>query len=67
MLAARSRFGGSYAHDLHYDCQPVTLLAATYPNCHGEGTPSKAAHVNICPNDYIVKEDAAGSEWLTSG
>lgn len=53
VLAARSRFGGSYAHDLHYDCQPVTSLAASYPNCHGEATPPKAAHVNICPNDYV--------------
>ena len=54
LLAARSRFGGSYAHDLHYDCQPVTSLAANYPNCHEEATPPKAAHVNICPNDYII-------------
>jgi len=54
VLAARSRFGGSYAHDLHYDCQPVTSLAAHYSNCHGETTPPKAAHINICPNDYII-------------
>ena len=54
VLAARSRFGGSCAHDLHYDCQPVTVLAATYPNCHGVPTPPKPTHVNICPNDYII-------------
>jgi len=54
VLAARSRFGGSFAHDLHYDCQPVTTLAANYPNCHGALTPPKAKHVNICPNDYII-------------
>jgi hypothetical protein len=54
VLAARSRFGGSYAHDLHYDCQPMTALAASYPNCHGAPTPPKAAHVNICPNDFVI-------------
>lgn len=54
VLAARSRFGGSFAHDLHYDCQPVTGLAATYPNCHNQQTPSKATYVNMCPNDYII-------------
>ncbi|AUX69678.1 hypothetical protein CHX26_09385 [Porphyrobacter sp. HT-58-2] len=54
VLSARSRFGGSFAHDLHYDCQPVTQLAANYPNCHGTPTPPKPTHVNICPNDYII-------------
>lgn len=54
VLAARSRFGGSYAHDLHYDCQPVTSLAANYPNCHGEAMPPKTEYVNICPNDYVI-------------
>lgn len=54
VLAARSRFGGSYAHDLHYDCQPVNSLAADYPNCHGAPTAPKPTHVNICPNDYII-------------
>ena len=54
LLAARSRFGGSFAHDLHYDCQPVDGLAAEYSNCHGVSTPSKPTYVNICPNDYII-------------
>lgn len=54
LLAARCRFGGSYPHNLHYDCEPVTQLAASYPNCHGAGTRPGANHVNICPNDYII-------------
>lgn len=54
LLAARSRFGGSFAHDLHYDCQPVTNLRPSYPNCHGAQTPPKATYLNICPNDSII-------------
>jgi hypothetical protein len=54
LLAARCRFGGSYPHNLHYDCEPVTQLEASYPNCHGAGTRPGANHVNICPNDYII-------------
>lgn len=54
VLAARSRFGGSYAHDLHYDGQPLNALASTYPNCHGVPVKPKHTHVNICPNDYII-------------
>ncbi len=54
LLAARCRFGGRYPHDLHYDCEPVTQLEASYPNCHGKGTRPGPNHVNICPNDYII-------------
>lgn len=54
VLAARSRFGGSYAHDLHYDCQPVSALATSYPNCHCAPTTPKSTHANICPNDYVI-------------
>lgn len=54
LLAARSRLGGSYAHDLHYDCTPVKQLAANYANCHGVPTPPEKKHVNICPNDYVI-------------
>jgi hypothetical protein len=54
LLAARCRFGGSYPHNLHYDCEPVTHLEASYPNCHGAGKRPGANHVNICPNDYII-------------
>ncbi|MGQ3049839.1 MAG: hypothetical protein ACT6Q8_24310 [Niveispirillum sp.] len=54
LLAARSRLGGSYSHDLHYDCLPVNQLADSYPNCHDTPTASKKSHVNICPNDYII-------------
>ena len=54
LLAARCRLGGSYPHNLHYDCEPVTQLEASYPNCHKAGTQPGANHVNICPNDYII-------------
>jgi hypothetical protein len=54
LLAARCRFGGSYPHDLHFDCEPVRQLEATYPNCHRAATRPGANHVNICPNDYII-------------
>ena len=54
LLSARCRFGGSYPHDLHYDCEPVKQLEASYPNCHGTPTRPGANHVNICPNDYII-------------
>lgn len=54
LLAARCRFGGSYPHNLHYDCEPVAQLEKSYPNCHRAGTQPGANHVNICPNDYII-------------
>lgn len=53
LLAARCRFGGSYPHNLHYDCVPVMQLRTSYPNCHGAETRHGSNHVNICPNDYI--------------
>lgn len=54
LLAARCRFGGSYPHKLHYDCEPVRQLETSYPNCHKAATRPGANHVNICPNDYII-------------
>ena len=54
LLSARCRFGGSYPHDLHYDCEPVKQLETSYPKCHGIRTRPGANHVNICPNDYII-------------
>jgi len=56
ILAARSRFGGSYAHDLHYDCSTLSGngVSSNYPNCHGLPTPPKANHINIFPNDFIL-------------
>lgn len=53
-LAARCRFGGSYPHNLHYDCEPVAQLETSNPNCHRGKTQPGANHVNICPNDYII-------------
>lgn len=54
LLNARSRLGGSYPHDFHYDGEPHRKLATSYPNCHGEGKSPKSTHVNIAPNDYII-------------
>ena len=54
LLDARCRFGGCYPHNLHYDCEPVKQLEASYPNCHRAETLPGANHVNICPNDYII-------------
>lgn len=54
LLAARCRYGGTYAHDLHYDCEPVDKLEPSYPNCHGAQTPPGWSHVNICPNDFVI-------------
>jgi len=55
LLNARSRLGGSYAHNFHFDCEPTSgSLDKTYPNCHGAPVPPKKQHVNIAPNDYII-------------
>lgn len=55
LLNARSRLGGTFDHQFHYDCSAVKgSLAAGYPNCHGVLTPPKPTHVNIAPNDYII-------------
>jgi hypothetical protein len=55
LLNARSRLGGSYAHNFHFDCEPTSGgLNKTYPNCHAAPTPPKKQHVNIAPNDYII-------------
>ncbi len=56
LLAAKSRLGGSYAHNLHYDCSPCSgrMLASSYLNCHDLPDPPKAQDVNIFPNDYIL-------------
>lgn len=54
LLNARSRLGGPYKYDFHYDCEPVKgKLASEYPNCHDAFSRPKPDHVNICPNDYV--------------
>ncbi|WP_315751878.1 MULTISPECIES: hypothetical protein [unclassified Bradyrhizobium] len=55
LLNARSRIGGHYPADFHYDCVPVRNgLASDYPNCHAMRTaPGRATHVNISPNDFV--------------
>lgn len=54
LLNARSRIGGTYQHNFHYDCIPSKgSLRGSYDNCHGEPTATKPSHVNIAPNDYI--------------
>jgi hypothetical protein len=55
LLNARSRIGGHYASNFHYDCiGRVGPLAARYPNCHDTDTaPDQNSHVNIAPNDFI--------------
>ena len=55
LLNARSRLGGSFDHEFHFDCVACKGgLANHYPNCHGESVPPKTTHVNISPNDGIV-------------
>lgn len=55
LLNARSRVGGRYRHNFHYDCIPVKgKLRSHYENCHGSQTTTKDDHVNIAPNDYII-------------
>jgi len=55
LLNSRSRLGGSFAHDFHFDCKAVKGgLNRTYPNCHGEGIAPKEHHVNIAPSDYVI-------------
>lgn len=55
LLSARSRLGGSYAHNFHYDCIPHKTLAKAYDDCHGESRAVTATtHVNIAPNDFII-------------
>ncbi|QWG17848.1 hypothetical protein KMZ68_23325 [Bradyrhizobium sediminis] len=55
LLNARSRMGGHYPANFHYDCVATNgSLADRYPNCHDVGTASsKKTHVNIAPNDFI--------------
>jgi hypothetical protein len=55
LLNARSRIGGHYPFDFHFDCEPVKGgLANYYSNCHAAKTaPCKNTHVNIAPNDFI--------------
>lgn len=53
-LSARCRLGGRFAHDFHFDCQPVRQLRAQYPNCHDVNTAPAPSHVNIAPNDYVI-------------
>lgn len=54
VLTAKSRLGGTFAHDFHFDCQPARPLKALYPNCHDEDSSPKPTHVNIAPNDYVI-------------
>lgn len=55
LLNARSRLGGSYSHDFHFDCQAKQgALNKHYPNCHNAPCEPKKQHVNIAPNDYII-------------
>lgn len=54
LLNARSRIGGTYHHNFHYDCVPVRGgLKGSYDNCHGAASAPKPTHVNIAPNDFI--------------
>jgi len=55
LLNARSRLGGAYSHNFHFDCEAISGgLNRHYPNCHGAPCPPKENHVNIAPNDYII-------------
>jgi hypothetical protein len=54
LLNARSRLGGAIAHAFHFDCDPITGLDASYPNCHDALHPPKAKHVNIAPSDAVI-------------
>lgn len=55
LLNARSRLGGRYPYNLHYDCEPVKgKLKTAYDNCHGHPSAPKERHVNIAPNDFII-------------
>lgn len=55
LLNARSRIGGGFSHDFHFDCVPAKRrLAPSFSSCHGDPRPPKANHVNIAPNDYII-------------
>ena len=55
LLNARSRLGGTFNYQFHYDCEPVKgRLASSYPNCHDSlCSLPRASHVNISPNDYV--------------
>lgn len=54
LLNARSRLGGGYPHNFHFDCEPVKRLDAAFPNCHGADEEPKPTHVNIGPSDAII-------------
>lgn len=54
ILTAKSRLGGSFSHDFHYDCQPARGLRSSYANCHDAAQKPKPKHINIAPNDYVI-------------
>ncbi|RYG89102.1 MAG: hypothetical protein EON59_02145 [Alphaproteobacteria bacterium] len=54
LLNARSRLGGGFAYDFHFDCVAVRRLNTDYPDCHGQRRVPKSTHVNIAPSDAII-------------
>lgn len=55
LLAARSRLGGNYKFDFHFDCEPVKgNLKRAYPNCHNGNVRPQKSYLNIAPSDYII-------------
>lgn len=55
LLAARSRLGGNYKYDFHFDCETVRgNLKGAYPNCHNDNVRPQKSYLNIAPSDYII-------------